>query len=78
VKSARYATEWAEQRQQRGRQSSLFDGIIHGIGCFLRMNFFRACFLDGRQGFLLALLSAHATFVKYADLWIRHQPESDQ
>ncbi len=28
--------------------------------------------------FLLALLSAHSTFVKYADLWIRRQPESDQ
>ena len=78
VKSAMYATEWAEQRQQRGKRSSLFQGIIHGTGCFLRMYVFRAGFLDGQQGLLLALLSAHSTFVKYADLWIRHQPESDQ
>ena len=78
VKSAMYASEWAEQRQQRGKRSSLFQGIIHGTGCFLRMYVFRAGFLDGQQGFLLALLSAHSTFVKYADLWIRRQPESDQ
>jgi (heptosyl)LPS beta-1,4-glucosyltransferase len=73
-----YATEWAEQRQQRGKRSSLFQGIIHGAGCFLRMYVFRAGFLDGQQGFLLALLSAHSTFVKFADLWIRRQSESDQ
>ena len=78
VKSAMYATEWAEQRQQRGKRSSLLQGIIHGTGCFLRMYVFRAGFLDGKQGFLLALLSAHSTFVKYADLWIRNQPVSDQ
>ncbi|MFR2644208.1 MAG: glycosyltransferase family 2 protein, partial [Haemophilus parainfluenzae] len=26
-----------------------------------------------KQGFLLAVLSAHSTFVKYADLWERDQ-----
>ena len=35
----------------------------------------RAGFLDGRPGFLLAALSGHSTFVKYADLWLRgHDP----
>ena len=34
---------------------------------------FKAGFLDGKQGFLLAVLSAHSTFVKYADLWEREQ-----
>jgi (heptosyl)LPS beta-1,4-glucosyltransferase len=40
----------------------------------------RAGFLDGRQGLLLALLSAHSTFVKYADLWVRYQgrPNEEQ
>jgi (heptosyl)LPS beta-1,4-glucosyltransferase len=27
--------------------------------------------LDGRQGLLLALLSAHSTFLKYAEPWRR-------
>ena len=35
--------------------------------------FVKSGFLDGKQGFLLAVLSAHSTFVKYADLWERDQ-----
>lgn len=73
VKSARYAAEWAEQRQQRGKRGSLLEGVVHALGCFMRMYFIKAGFLDGKQGLLLALLSAHSTFVKYADLWTRQQ-----
>ena len=71
VKSAAYAREWAQQRKESGKSSSLFKGILHGVGCFIKMYLLKAGFLDGKQGFLLALLSAHSTFVKYADLWIR-------
>lgn len=70
-KSAHYAQAWAEQRAARGKRGSLTAGITHGIGCFLRMYLLKAGFLDGRAGLLLALLSAHSTFAKYADLWIR-------
>ncbi|QTF92755.1 glycosyltransferase family 2 protein, partial [Halomonas sp. BM-2019] len=70
-KSAHYAQAWAEQRAARGKRGSLAAGIGHGLGCFLRMYLLKAGFLDGRQGLLLALLSAHSTFAKYADLWIR-------
>ncbi len=74
VKSAAYAAHWAEQRRAAGRKGSLLQGTSHALACFLRMYVFRAGFLDGRQGLLLALLSAHSTFVKYADLWVRYQP----
>ncbi|MDH5445824.1 MAG: glycosyltransferase family 2 protein [Gammaproteobacteria bacterium] len=77
VKSAGYAAAWAEQRLEKGKRSSLFQGFWHGLACFLRMYIFRLGFLDGKQGLLLAILSAHSTFVKYADLWVklndRHQ-----
>ena len=73
VKSAGYASAWAEQRQQKGKSSSLSQGFLHGIACFLKMYVFRFGFLDGRQGLLLALLSGHSTFAKYADLWVRQQ-----
>jgi len=76
VKSAGYARDWAEQRKARGKNASLLEGAWHGLGCFLRMYLFRAGFLDGRAGLLLALLSAHSTFVKYADLWLRDQPSA--
>lgn len=73
-KSAHYADAWAEQRERRGRRASLAQGVGHACACFARMYLFRLGLLDGRAGLLLALLSAHSTFAKYADLWIRHQP----
>ena len=73
VKSAHYAAAWAAQREEKGKKSSLLQGAIHALTCFLRMYIFRAGFLDGKQGFLLAVLSSHSTFVKYADLWTRQQ-----
>ena len=71
VKSAAYAKAWAQQKQADGKRAGLFDGVSHAIGCFVKMYLLKAGFLDGKQGFLLAVLSAHSTFVKYADLWLR-------
>ncbi len=73
VKSAHYADEWAQARQQQGRTASLLQAVIHGMGCFIKMYLVKRGFLDGKQGLLLAILSAHSTFAKYADLWSRSQ-----
>lgn len=75
VKSAQYADLWATERKKRGKTSSLTQGTLHALGCFFKMYLLKAGFLDGKQGLLLALLSAHSTFAKYADLWIRDQPK---
>ncbi|OOH91053.1 glycosyltransferase [Pasteurellaceae bacterium 15-036681] len=71
VKSASYAKAWSIQKANAGKKATLFQGITHAIGCFMKMYIFKAGFLDGKQGLLLALLSTHSTFVKYADLWNR-------
>ncbi|RQW61733.1 glycosyltransferase family 2 protein [Vibrio viridaestus] len=76
VKSAGYAKAWAEQREKKGKKSSIGQGLLHAIGCFIKMYIVKAGFLDGKQGFLLSLLSAHSTFVKYADLWVRTSTSS--
>lgn len=73
VKSANYAKAWADQRQQQGKKSSLWTAYTHAIACFVKMYVFKAGFLDGKHGLLLATLSAHSTFIKYADLWIRRK-----
>jgi len=73
LKSAGYAAAWGQERAEQGRRATLLQGLLHGVGCFARMYVLRAGFLDGRQGLLLALLSAHSTFAKYADLWTRSQ-----
>ncbi|MGR3806430.1 glycosyltransferase family 2 protein [Pasteurella testudinis] len=75
TKSAFYAKAWAEQRQKSGKRAGLLQGVTHALTCFIKMYLIKRGFLDGKQGFLLAVLSAHSTFVKYADLWIRTQTE---
>jgi len=72
VKSASYAKAWADQRQQRGKRASIGQGLLHALVCFIKMYVVKAGFLDGKQGLLLSILSAHSTFTKYADLWIRN------
>ena len=73
VKSASYAKLSADQKQKRGKTTSLSSASLHAFACFVKMYLVKRGFLDGKQGFLLALLSAHSTFVKYADLWVRQQ-----
>ena len=73
VKSAGYAKAWADQREKASKKATLWQGVSHAVGCFVKMYFIRLGFLDGKAGLLLAILSAHSTFVKYADLWVRTQ-----
>ena len=75
VKSASYAKLSADQKEKRGKKTSLSNASMHAFDCFVKMYLIKRGFLDGKQGFLLAVLSAHSTFVKYADLWIRSQPK---
>ena len=77
VKSARYAKAWADGKAARGKTATLLQGIGHAIGCFVRMYLLRLGFLDGKAGFLISVLSAHSTFVKYADLWSRGRPRPE-
>lgn len=71
VKSAGYGKSWADQKQANNKKSTLLQASVHAFFCFLKMYIIRMGFLDGRQGLLIALLSAHSTFIKYADLWVR-------
>ncbi|MDP8079625.1 glycosyltransferase family 2 protein [Phocoenobacter skyensis] len=72
VKSASYAKAWADQREQSGKKASLFQAITHSLGSFIKMYLLRGGFLDGKQGFALAILSSISVFSKYADLWARN------
>lgn len=75
VKSAHYAELWAQARHAKGKTTSLTIAFMHGLGCLVRMYLLKMGFLDGRRGLLLALLSAHSTYVKYAALWLLTQPQ---
>lgn len=75
-KSAYYASLWADDKKNKGKTSNITQGILHALACFIKMYIIKAGVLDGKQGLLLALLSAHSTFVKYADLWIKTKTKS--
>lgn len=68
-KQLAYAAAWAHERHQRGRHCGLASIFIHTVGAFLKTLLLRAGFLDGKQGWILAVVNAQYTFNKYAALW---------
>jgi hypothetical protein len=45
-------------------------GITHGIWSFLRAYILRRGFLDGHEGFLLAVANAEGTYYRYMKAWL--------
>ncbi len=68
-KSARYATLWAQEKYEAGKRTSIFYMPIYAFGHFFKMYFFKAGFLDGTTGLLIAILSGISAFLKQASLW---------
>jgi len=65
----RYSTIAAETMVAEGRRVWFFSGILHGLWSFIRLYFLRLGFLDGRQGFLLAVATAEGSYYKYMKAW---------
>jgi glycosyltransferase involved in cell wall biosynthesis len=63
-----YSRLWAEQAFARGRRSGIFKSVCRAYWKFFSIYFLKLSFLEGRFGFLLAVLSAHETFYKYVKL----------
>lgn len=66
----RYSTASARQYVERGRRIGFATGIVHGLFTFFKVFFLRAGFLDGREGFLLAVVNAEGTYYKYMKAWL--------
>lgn len=69
----RYSTASAEQAFAKGKTSSPLKAVLHGMWSFLRTYFLRAGFLDGTQGFALAISNGQGTYYRYIKLWHLHQ-----
>jgi glycosyltransferase involved in cell wall biosynthesis len=67
----RYSTAGAEMLVAAGRRVSFASGIAHGLWSFLRTYVWRLGFLDGREGFLLAVANAEGTYYRYMKAWLR-------
>jgi glycosyltransferase involved in cell wall biosynthesis len=64
-----YTTLSARMQLARGKSAGLWHMLARPLHTFVKMYVFKAGFLDGVQGLMLALLSAGHTFAKYAKVW---------
>jgi glycosyltransferase involved in cell wall biosynthesis len=62
----RYTTAGAEMMRRSGEGSTLSRAVSHGLWAFFYSWIGRGGFLDGREGFLVALYNAEHTFYRYA------------
>lgn len=60
-----YSTLSAKAKHERGQRSSLSKAIGHGLWTFFRCYILKKGFLDGREGFLLAISNAEGTYYRY-------------
>lgn len=67
-KMNQYSTLGAKMRADRGKQASLSQAIMHALWSFLHGYLFRLGFLDGREGFMLAISNAEGCYYRYLKL----------
>lgn len=66
----RYSSAGAVMLQQRGRSASLTGAVLRGLWSFVRTYVLRGGFLDGREGFMLAVSNAEGTYYRYLKLML--------
>jgi glycosyltransferase involved in cell wall biosynthesis len=71
----RYSTAGAEMLVASGRRVSFAQGITHGLWSFFRAYVLRLGFLDGREGFLLAVANAEGTYYRYMKAWLARRAD---
>ena len=70
-----YSTASAQMLHQKNRTASLKKAVGHALWAFLRTYFFRAGFLDGREGFMLAVSTAEGTYYRYLKLMLLNEKQ---
>jgi glycosyltransferase involved in cell wall biosynthesis len=63
-----YSTAGALDAYNSGKKGSLKKAIGHGLWAFIRTYIIRAGFLDGREGLMLSIANAEATYYRYIKL----------
>jgi glycosyltransferase involved in cell wall biosynthesis len=66
-----YSTLGAQEMIAKGRRVWFVTGIVRGVFAFVRTYILRVGFLDGCEGFLLAVANAEGTYNRYMKAWLR-------
>ena len=72
----RYSTSGAAMLVAKGKRVTFMSGFTHGLWTFLRTYVLQAGFLDGREGFLLAVANAEGTYYRYMKAWLAQRQKS--
>ena len=68
-----YSGAAAVMLERRGKRGSLAQAVLHGGWAFFRTYFLRAGFLDGQEGFMLAVMNAENSYYRYIKLWLKQK-----
>ncbi|WP_342146865.1 glycosyltransferase family 2 protein [Rickettsiella endosymbiont of Aleochara curtula] len=68
LKLEHYSSLTAQMAYQQHKKSNIFKAILHATWCFIRGYLIRLGFLDGREGFILAISNALGVFYRYVKL----------
>ncbi|HEY6093503.1 MAG TPA: glycosyltransferase family 2 protein [Gallionellaceae bacterium] len=69
-KMDQYSSAGAQMQFQRGRKVTLPGAVLRGMWSFVRSYILRGGFLDGSEGFMLAVSNAEGTYYRYVKLWL--------
>ena len=72
-----YSSASAHMFHRQGRRASLATALLHGWWAFTRTYFLRLGFLDGREGFMLAVANAEGSYYRYLKLMLLSQERRD-
>jgi glycosyltransferase involved in cell wall biosynthesis len=72
-----YTTLAAEELDKKGKTFKISDLIIRPVAIFIKMYIIKSGFLDGIQGFILAVFSSAYVFTKYCKLWERKNSKGE-
>lgn len=71
-----YSSQSAKSLYARGKRASLWTAFSHGLWTLFRGYVLRGGFLDGREGFILAMSNAQGTYYRYLKLMYLSGSES--
>ena len=72
-KAHRYSALQAEMLYKKGKKPNYYHFLFRPFYRFLNQFIFRLGFLDGKEGFVLAYISAFSVFKRYVNLWLLYR-----
>lgn len=77
-KHLKYGVLGAEEKAKKNKRTSLSYAMLRFFVDFTQQYIFRLGFLDGKRGFLMAVILGQYAFHKYAALWSINQQQSEK